>query len=361
MMKYTYAMSIRSLLLLAILSLGCHSTPRIEIISETQGNFVFSNYQFIHEHWLSPKIGQLYEQEKLGDIAKAHKDEWEMEKALCNWTNAQFSPGYPEPYPLCNGVDILADIRSGKTKGFCGQYAYLFADALKAVGYYDVRYVELASRAHEFHFTTELWSDRWQKWIVLDPYFNVYYTAGSDRPLSAMELHEFAITGKNAAPEIHVLEKRDYQPAAKDSVRLYDSLATSLRNDLAGLSAPLTIGDRLRMFLFFEDPRLGAALTDAKYENRSSRIKDFEYTSNQVAIDHTPDPSRGAVLCNFSNRGTVPHFKTFLISLDGSEWTASGASYIWKLKPGENSLKLVAINMYNHFSRPAELKVRFTP
>ncbi len=176
-----------------------------------------------------------------------------------------------------------------------------------------------------------------------------------------MELHEFAVNGKNTTPEIHVVEKRDYQPAAKDSVKLYYSIATSLRNDLAGLTAPLTIGDRLQMFLFFEDRRLGTHLAEAKYANRSARIQDFAYTCNQVAIDPTLDPSSGVVHCNFSNRGTVPHFKTFLVSLDGSEWAASSLSYEWKLKTGKNSLKLVAINVYNHFSRPAELNVRYTP
>src|SRR5574341_946533 len=96
-------------------------------------------------------------QEKLERFIHEYKDEWQRQVALCNWTNAQFAPGDPDPYPLSNGLDILKDIRSGKTKGFCGQYAYLLADALKALGYFDVRYLELESKEPQLHFNVEEW------------------------------------------------------------------------------------------------------------------------------------------------------------------------------------------------------------
>src|SRR3990172_3878361 len=298
--------------LLAVLVTSCDPPDRIRILEVDQGNFVLSNYSFVYEHWLEPKIRKLYVQENLEKFVRQFRDDWQLQKAVCNWTNSQRAPGNPDPYPLSNGLDILADIRSGKTKGFCGQYAYLFADALKALGYFDVRYVELESKEHAFHFTTEVWSNHWQKWVVLDPFFNVFYTKNGGAPLSALELHHLSVAGRGKETQIDVIEKRSYQPPADESVGYYYSFAIGLRNDLAGLDSPVTVRDRLMSFLQFQDPTVAGWKSQLSYLSRSSRRQDFEYTRNQISIRCEKDPSRQALHCFFETHGTIPHFKTFL-------------------------------------------------
>ena len=351
-----------SALLLSAPLLCCNPAPQIQIVAAEQGKPVLSNYSFHYEHWLQPKIRRLYAQENLQKFVQQYGDEWQLQKAICNWTNAQWPPGDPNPYPLSNGLDILADIRSGKTKGFCGQYVYLFADALKAVGRYDVRYLELESQDHQFHFSAEVWSNPWQKWVVLDPFYNVYYSDEQGNPLSALELHELALAGNAADARINTIEKRDYQPPSVSSVGYYYSFAIGLRNDLAGLQAPLTVQDRLLMFLQYKDPALSEKWTpQLNYANVSSRKEDFQYTRNQIVIRYAPEPARPLIHCYFETLGSIAHFKSFLVSVDQSGWKEAPDSFSWKLKPGLNTLAVVGVNQFNLISRRASLKVKLQP
>lgn len=97
--------------------------------------FQSGNYVFTYENWAEPKVWELRKQEKLDSVIEGCKTDIEIFKRLTVWSRKQFKPGDPDPYPMSNGLDILKDIRSGKTGGFCGQYTYLLADALKVLDF----------------------------------------------------------------------------------------------------------------------------------------------------------------------------------------------------------------------------------
>src|SRR3990172_4758299 len=276
---------ITPVLALVVSVFSCASSEKIKVVEESQGTSAFSNYNFIYEDWAQPKIVQLFTQEKLDRFIHEHDGEWQRHVALCNWANAQFPPG---------------------------QYAYLLADAMKALGYFDVRYVELESKDHNFHFNVEVWNNSWQKWIVLDPFYNVYYEGRDSIPLSALELHELSIQQRGNEAKIHPIEKRDYQPNPDGSIDSYYSFAIGLRNDLAGLEVPLTVRERLRTFLQYQDPRSKDWHPQLVYAQGSSRKEDFAYTCNQVWIRYEIDSTNKIVKCAFETRGSIPHFRRFL-------------------------------------------------
>ncbi len=58
------------------------------------------------------------ETRKLDSVIEGCKTDIEIFKRLTIWSRKQFKPGNPDPYPMSNGLDILKDIRSGKTGGF---------------------------------------------------------------------------------------------------------------------------------------------------------------------------------------------------------------------------------------------------
>ena len=155
--------------LFASCCLACESDGKWRHRTFAPPRVFHSNYSFAHDRAESPKIVALRLQEDLDSVVKGCASEHALFEALTLWTRRQFEPGIPDPYPLSNGLDILADIRSGKTGGFCGQYSYLLADALKSLGFYDVRYVETFSGHGDGHFLVEVWDNETGRWLLLDP------------------------------------------------------------------------------------------------------------------------------------------------------------------------------------------------
>lgn len=116
---------------------------------------------------------------------------------LCHWTHRQWEPGDPKPYPPWNALAVLDLIRAGKTRGFCAQYAQVFAQACLSFGWQS-RYLELGPKEDPCaHFTTEVWVDPLGKWVVLDPFHAVWYERDG-RPLSGLEVHQALVAGEAA-------------------------------------------------------------------------------------------------------------------------------------------------------------------
>jgi len=137
-------MLLAALILILLLAFGLWRTLQPDIrITVGFVSAPKSNFHFIPEHWKESKLRQLRDAEGFKDIL--HQGQLDLFLKLCDWTHRQWKTSVPDPYPLSNAIDILADIRSGKTGGFCGQYAYVLADVLKAMGFFAVRYVELWS------------------------------------------------------------------------------------------------------------------------------------------------------------------------------------------------------------------------
>jgi len=147
-----------------------------------------SNFDFVPEHWREPGLRQLRDGEDYRQITG--QTQLELFRKLADWTHRQWTLSVPDPYPPSNAMDILREIRAGRTGGFCGQYAYVLADVLKSLGFFCVRYVELWQDSGRSHFVVEVWLDSSRKWIVLDPTDAVYYVlTASGQPAGALEIH----------------------------------------------------------------------------------------------------------------------------------------------------------------------------
>ena len=295
-------------------------TPTVKIeIKRTK--IVKSNYDFIYEHWKEEKLNMLRESE---DFVKINEpSQFKIFLKLCDWVHRQWSRSIPAPYPLCNAIDILKDIRSGKTGGFCGQYAYVLADVLKSMGFFNVRYVELWSNRgkNQSHFVVEVWSDRYEKWLILDPDYNLYYEIiSSGLPANAFEIRQSlyggeAVAARSADPSQTIKED--------ELTHLYANFATSLRSDLLRHTKPLTIGDRFNMFLFFRDKNTSDFYPagGVPYSHVTDRKEDIYFDCNAVRVEYSRDPDTKDVNFSFYTDSSMPNFKGFSISKDlGKSW-----------------------------------------
>lgn len=146
------------------------------------------------EHFDAPRIEQLAAREGLAAVFAGGATEFEAVEKVRDWVASQFPFGNPDPYPPWDALIILDLIRAGITEGFCGQYAQVMVQSLAALGM-PARYIEIGQTDNPYaHFTLEVWFNTLNKWVVIDPSFNIHYEKNGI-PLSAIEIHDALLSG----------------------------------------------------------------------------------------------------------------------------------------------------------------------
>ncbi len=140
-----------------------------------------------------PALARLAARERLDEIVAEVPRQFDRIRRVQDWVNAQWPDGTPDPYPPWNALAVLDWIRSGTTGGFCAQYAQVFLQSLAALGF-TARYVEIGSSENPYaHYVTEVWSNDFDKWVVMDADYNVHFERDGI-PLSAIEVHEALVS-----------------------------------------------------------------------------------------------------------------------------------------------------------------------
>jgi len=352
MKRYKFFLFILLILIIILISY-IFLKNRIEI--DCNKELIKSNYNFIYEHWKEKKLYELYNREDYKNI-KA-KSEFEYFLKLAKWVNLQWKSSLPDPYPLSNAISILDDIRSGKTGGFCGQYSYVYADVLKSLGFFAVRYVELWSNEGESHFSVEVWSNEYKKWVMIDPHQGLYYVLKSNKkPANAYEIRK----SLNEV-DFKVIEMpldKDFKIKHYVKKRVYQNFAVSLRADLMRHTKPLTIGDRFDMFLFFKDKYTNLSAfklfgNKIPYKNITTRLEDLYYECNKVRVEYKIINNR--IYFYFFTDSQTPNFKSFAISFDmGKTWKLCDYKIKIPVPKDNKTFYVKTINMFNR-SGPIEV------
>lgn len=140
-----------------------------------------------------PELERLAAAEHLRALVAGTPRQFDQIRRVQDWVNAQWPDGTPNPYPPWHAVTVLDWIRSGKTGGFCAQYAQVFLQSLAALGF-TARYVEIGSRDNPYaHYLTEVWSNDFDKWVLMDADYNLHFER-SGIPLSALEIHDALVS-----------------------------------------------------------------------------------------------------------------------------------------------------------------------
>ena len=327
-------MTRRSLLLLGVLMLAAAGLVLQQARSSGSGyeihvkraRIIRGNFDFIPEHWLEPKLLQLRNEENFSELSSLNQTDHFIK--LCHWVHEQWDRSVPDPYPPANAIDILREIRSGRTGGFCGQYAYVLADVLKSMGYFCVRYVELWSRKRGSHFVVEAWNDEHEKWMILDADQDLFYSQEDGVPANALEVREALdskrrVEARSCAPGHHSMGRRHME--------YYAHFAVSLRSDLMRQTRPPTVADRFESFLFFRDQRTDLQTFNGRIPYRlvSRRVEDIYFDCNCVRVTHEPGASPEVLRFCFTTLGSVPNFLGFAIKMgEKASWTRIGGNEI---------------------------------
>ena len=319
--------------------------------------YVESDYtkRFKFDSFENPKLKELREKYKLAEVVAAGKDEFDKQVLLNDWVHFQFKKfGSPTANPK-GALEILKGVEQGQTF-FCAHYASTMVSAAASLGWVDRA---LALRRHKDypgagapeHSSSEIWSNQYRKWIMIDPTANMYVEKDGV-PLNAYEIRTewFAREGKDLVFSIGK-ERKKYRKADLPIflgrfASFGDLTVPANEMEKYGFTGyiPNTnlmdAGDDYGKMFIVKD-----ALCEAKWHERVNPANpsvDPYFPIGQAALSLSADGGKLKVAI----KTMTPNLKEFRVRIDGGEWKASADSFAWALHPGSNKLESKTVNQF---------------
>ena len=320
--------------------------------------YVESEYtkRFKFDAFDNPKLKELREHYKLDEVVAPGKDEFDGQVLLMDWTHRQFKKfGRPSASPR-GALEILRDIEQGHTF-FCAHYAKVFVSSAASLGWVDR---ELALRRHQGtaqggsteHSTTEIWSNQYRKWIMLDPTSNMYLEKDGV-PLNAFEIRQewFYREGKDLVFVIGKERKRYKKtdlPIFLQRFAGFGDLAVSPDElDKYGFTGYIPNTDFMdagedyaRMFIV-KDKLCDGTRWHQRTVPENPAVDPY-FPIGQAALSLRAE--QGTI--QVSIKTMTPNFKRYETQMDGGGWKASADQFDWKVHPGSNRLEVRTVNLF---------------
>lgn len=140
-------------------------------------------YPFLYQDPEHPKAKLL--RAKVEPVIEGISNEWEQFIALRKWVKSRWEHGQPS-VQTCDALVLLKLAEQGH-QFWCTQYTWVYVQSCASLGM-PARVVELYANKKDSHSVSEVWSNDYNKWIVMDVDYNCYYTKDGI-PLSALGIH----------------------------------------------------------------------------------------------------------------------------------------------------------------------------
>ncbi len=320
--------------------------------------YVESEYtkRFKFDAYDNPKLKELRERYKLDEVIAPGKNEFDRQVLLMDWTHRQFKKfGRPSASPK-GALEILRDIEQGHTF-FCAHYAKVFVSSAASLGWVDR---ELALRRHQGtatggsteHSSTEIWSNQYRKWVMLDPTSNMYLEKDSV-PLNAFEIRQewFYHEGKALVFVIGKERKRykktDLPIFLKRFAGFGDLVVSPDELDKYGFTAYIPNTDFMdagedyaKMFIVKDKLCEGTRWHERTVP--ANPAVDPYFPIGQAALSLRADA--GAIIVSLKTM--TPNFKRYEVQIDGGGWESSKDHFVWSVHPGPNRLEVRTVNQF---------------
>jgi hypothetical protein len=332
--------------------------------------YIESDYtkRFRFDSYDNPKLHQLRERYHLEQVVAPGRDEFERQVLLMDWTHRQFKK-FGRPSTNAKGAfDVLQAIGEGNSF-FCAQYAEVLVSSAASLGWVDR---PLALRRHQGvnkvggsteHSVTEIWSNQYRKWVMLDPTSNMFLEK-EGLPLNAYEIREewFYRDGTNLVFVIgkeHTKYKKADLPIFLERFPDFGDLTVQPDElDKYGFTGYIPNTDLMdagydyaKMFI----------VKDALCEGTSWHIRtvpahpatDPYFPMGQSAIGLRAE---GANI-HVSLQTMTPNFERYEARIDEGEWKATEKDFAWTVHPGSNRLETRTVNKFGVTGPPATAHV----
>ncbi len=328
------------------------ATPLIFITKLQNGEFFVSQYRMAEDDFNHPRLKLLREREKLDQVIASGKSQFEKIVLLRNWAHNQWKPSEKFYYPPWDAVEILDLARKYDNRGFCAQHAIVFLQACQSMGIH-ARYVDLPG-----HFVVGIWSDDFNKWVIMDPSNNIHYEKDGI-PLGGRQISQawwenkirgiFKVLSDGTRKPV---EKKDFDVYRAYSIderanQLSEPVRVTVNNVHKTLSHesdyrkyPLIGRDDLVIGSAFRAWKNAGANEFHKGRPESADPDDFSYAKNQIILflaRKYPQIGRVKIVAEPTNSET---FQEICGNLNDMGWVSVARKEIfWDLDPGRNKLE----------------------
>ena len=342
-----------SVIILAAVAVMGYGFARLEFIEEigiSNGRFRVGRYKLLEERWDHPKLQTLRRREKLDAVVAPGRTQFEKIVLLRHWTRAQWTSAAKFHYPPWDALEILDLARKKQNYGFCAQYAIVFLQACRSLGLH-ARYIDLG------HFLAAVWSDEFDKWVVMDPTNDIYFEKDGI-PLNGRELNEAAWTGKTAGIDLVQSDGSRSRVTTKD-IEPYKNYSIILTNYELDKPIEIAVNGRHSLLRHQDDyhayPMMGddhiaygafflawhAPGQPLLWPDRTATEDpdDFHDWQNQTIIFLASREAKlGLIKLRLLNEN-APDFQNFMVRLDERPWADSESEIILNLPAGKHTLR----------------------
>jgi hypothetical protein len=333
--------------------------------------FVESDYtrRFTFDTHENPNLKQLRERYRLDEVVAAGRDEFDRQILLLDWVHSRFKK-FGRPTSDARGALKILEANDAGHTFFCAHYGDVFVSAAASMGWIDrplaLRRPDHIGEGSTEHTSTEIWSNQYRKWIMLDPTFAMYVEKDGV-PLNAFELRQawFLRDGRDSVFVVGKERKR-YRKSDMPVLRHHFPGFGDLSLDASAVNVYAFIGyvpnnnlmdgglDYGRMFITQDELCDGT-----KWHKRTvpaDPANDPYFPINQASLTLTTEGDGLRVTLD----SLTPNFKAYLARFDGGEWRAIDKTFRWKPHGGANRLEVKTVN---HFgldgpTSTAELSIR---
>lgn len=312
--------------------------------------FISKDQYFIFEDFNHPKLKELVKEENLTAVVKKGATDFDKILLLKEWVRKQLKqPGTSASYPPWDALVLLDWVRGKKVQVLCGHYAVLFVQSLTGLGM-PARYVDLSTEDNQGHFVTEVWSDDFKKWILVDPYSDLYYQR-EGVPLSGLSLHLAYVNHNFKGIEI-VSTKEIKNITNENDLKVFYNYSIVLRNN--HITQPVNLFDKvvnvtsnIVVTHMWDDKKV-------KYEGLMNQSLFYWAPNICIITVKEKNTQAGTVMLNF--RTLVEETEKFLVLCNG-RYTISGSDYLWQLEKGFNELNVTPL--MNSFSSQSYISAEY--
>ena len=363
----------------------------VKFIKAVNGHVVKPTYPFMYQDMTHLKVRELYVRAGIKEMEKVSHTEFELIQHICNWANMHWGHMQPLPYPSWDAHEILDRVEKGDAF-WCTFKADLFVQACSAAGL-TARMMGINRQDADAHTVTEVYSNEFRKWMLVDPWLNCYVERDGV-PLSAREFHNsmenpagiYLVFGENGRgteywdfktgkaqtiPHAHARIPIE-EDSSRGLINHYHDVRIVLRNDhtvhpqskenvyIDGFMVPYNArgGEWWGPQLHWIDDKTPPQITC----DNTGEINDFEWPLNEVKVDFMKVSIPGEPLVIETKFSTLtPNFSHFLLTIDDKPIPIDDNVFRWRLRKGTNSMKVASFNDVGRSGFPSEFVIQYDP
>ncbi|OGR85002.1 MAG: hypothetical protein A2901_06035 [Elusimicrobia bacterium RIFCSPLOWO2_01_FULL_54_10] len=345
----------------------------VYVVGVNNGSLSGAMYPLIEENWDHPRLQKLGFDERLLRVVADGATEFEKIVMLRGWVHRQWKGESASfCYPAWDAMEILTLARNHGNKAFCAQYAIVFLQACLSIGI-PARYVDLPG-----HFVVEIWSNDFNKWVVMDPTGDIHFRRDDD-VLDGIDLCE-AYWKDSFRDIVKVSSDKTRTQIVKEDIGAYRDYSFLVKNNQLTDPMVVTVNGADRKLVLETDhkkyPYVGRDMVEFTAEilawdqegqtekdskrKRSNDPSDFRFPMNQTIIDVLAlNQDKGEVRLGFRGVNSSSFVGFMVMKGNPGIWRESDANMLYKLKPGMNKFSCRIKSRFGRLGKIASIKLYY--